>query len=127
MEAAVRSRDEDEELHRSTKKVKETHRVDNNSDGTSPRSKGRRSFYKERLIGEIPGAYEQAFNFENEMDMVADSDDESFDLAAGIAAVNLTGASKYQISMDKCTNSQSSWQDCGILVPHLTYHEHVET
>jgi len=49
VEAVVRSMEEDEELQLSTKKVKETHKADNNSDGISPRSKGRRSFYKERL------------------------------------------------------------------------------
>ena len=58
IEAAMRLREEDEELQRSTKKYKETHRVDNNSEDVSPCLEGKRSSYKEKLTGKIPGAYE---------------------------------------------------------------------
>lgn len=52
-------------------------------------SKGGARSYKDKLIGEIPGAYEQAFGFKSIMDEGVESDDETTDLNAGIAAVNL--------------------------------------
>lgn len=91
-EAAVRSREEDEELQRSTKKIKEAHLADN-----SPGPNGRRISSKDRLTGEIPGAYEKAFSFDNAKEDEIESDGESSDLAAGIAAVNLSGARKVSI------------------------------
>nr|POE64124.1 hypothetical protein CFP56_08495 [Quercus suber]POF10140.1 hypothetical protein CFP56_74779 [Quercus suber] len=91
-EAAIRSRKEDEELQRSTKKVKEAHYAI-----TSPRAEERRTSYKERLTGEILSAYEEAFSFEYGMETEVESDNESSDLAAGIVAVNLSGARKANI------------------------------
>lgn len=52
-------------------------------------SEGGARSYKDKLIGEIPGAYEQAFGFKSIMDESVESDDETADLNAGIAAVNL--------------------------------------
>ena len=98
MEAPVRSREKDDELQRSTKKTKEIHRTDSLSDGTSPQSEGKKSSYKERLTGTIPGAYERAFRFEHDMETEVESEDESSNLAAGIAAVNLSGARKASIT-----------------------------
>ena len=97
MEAHIRSREEDDELQRSTNKTKENHRTDSLSDDTFPRSEGKRSSYKERLTGTILGAYERAFRFEHHMEIEVESDDESSDLAAGIATVNLSGARKASI------------------------------
>ena len=97
MEAPIRSREEDDELQCSTNKTKENHRTDSLSDDTSPRSEGKRSSYKERLTGTILGAYERAFRFEHDMEIEVESDDESSDLAAGIATVNLSGARKASI------------------------------
>lgn len=54
----MRSREEDEELQRSTKKVKENHR--NGAFGP----KEMEGSYKAKLPGEIPRAYEQAFKFD---------------------------------------------------------------
>ena len=48
-------------------------------------------------MGEIPGAYEQAFVFENDMETEAKSDNETSDLKAGIAIVNLSGERKASI------------------------------
>ena len=90
--AVLRSREEDEELQRSNKKVKVVHSTNN-----SLRAEDRRSSFKERLIDEILGAYEEAFNFENGMETEVESDDESSDLAAGIVAVNLSEAKKASI------------------------------
>ena len=88
-EAAIRSREEDEELQRSTKKVKESHRANAMLTSTPHSPEGSQKSYKERLIGEIPGAYEEAFRFKASMDTEVESDDESLDLVAGIVAVNL--------------------------------------
>lgn len=95
--AEPRSREEDEELQRSTKKVKESHRACNTPAGTPLSPEGNRMSYKERLTGEIPGAYEEAFSFEASMDTEVESDDESSDLAAGIVAVNLSGVKKVRM------------------------------
>ena len=59
-EAAVRAREEDEELERSTKKVKENHSQGTTSCPISPRTdrRGGGFSYKEKLVGEIPGAFE---------------------------------------------------------------------
>ena len=53
--------------------------------------------YKEKLLGEIPGAYEQAFVFEYDMETEPESDDETSDSEVGIAAVNLSGDRKASI------------------------------
>lgn len=97
-EAAIRSREEDEELERSTKKVKEHHSQRTSSTLSSPRAGwGGGVSYKEKLLGEIRRAYEQAFVFENYMDTEAESDDETSNLESGIAAVNLSGKRKASI------------------------------
>lgn len=93
-EAVIRSREEDEELQRSTKKVKESHRANAMLTSTPHSPEGSQKSYKERLIGEIPGAYEEAFRFKASMDTEVESDDESLDLVAGVVAVNLSGARK---------------------------------
>ena len=95
-EAAIRSREGDEELQHSTKKVKENHNNVNRPDNTSPQVGERRDSYKERLTGEVPGAYEP-FKFEHDMETEVEYDDESSDIAMGIAAVNLYGARKANI------------------------------
>lgn len=46
-------------------------------------SEGGARSYKDKLIGEIPGAYEQAFGFKSIMDEGVESDDETADLNAG--------------------------------------------
>ena len=93
-EAAIRSREEDEELQQSTKKVKESHRASTTLTSTPHSPKGSQKSYKERLIGEIPCAYEEAFRFKASMDTEVESDDENLDLVTGIVAVNLSGARK---------------------------------
>lgn len=83
-EAVVRSREEDE-LQRSNRKVKEVHCTNN-----CPRAEELRNSYKERLTGEIPGAYKEAFSFENGMETEIEFDYESSDLATSTDAVNLS-------------------------------------
>ena len=96
-EVGVQSREEDEELQRSTKKVKEFHRLGGHQDSSplSPMSGG--ASYKARLLREVAGAYEQAFEFNSDMDMGAKSNDEVSDLSVAIGAVNLFGERKQNI------------------------------
>nr|POE84107.1 hypothetical protein CFP56_65319 [Quercus suber] len=98
-EAAVQSREEDEELERSTKKVKENHSQGTTSCPASLRTDGRGGgfSYKEKLVREIPGAFEQAFAFENDMETEVESNDETLNIEVGIAAVNLLGERKASI------------------------------
>ena len=59
----VRSREEDEELQRSSKKVKEHHHGKSVQAPHGLGTRGAGFWYKETLIGELPGAFEQAFDF----------------------------------------------------------------
>nr|POE45152.1 hypothetical protein CFP56_28445 [Quercus suber] len=79
------SREEEAELARSNKKVKDSHHTefkDGASEGSLPRDSQdvwslSKSSFKDKLIGEIPGAYTQAFEFSNLMDSDAESYDEA--------------------------------------------------
>ena len=96
-DAPVRSREEDEELQRSTKKVKENHRVKPAQEPDGLGVGGVSFSYKESLVGELPGAFEQAFDFNHEMDFDAISDDEFENLPPGEVAVKLFGERKNKI------------------------------
>lgn len=86
----MRTREEDEELQRSTKKVKENHKIGHSHEDASHKSEGGRNSYKDNLIGEVSGAFEQAFLSKEEMDAGTKSDCEESDLTAGVVAVNLS-------------------------------------
>ena len=92
----VRSREENEELQRSTKKVKEGHRGKSVQEPHGLGTGGGFS-YKETLIGELPGAFEQAFDFNHEMEFDATSDDEFDNLPPGEVVVKLSGERKNKI------------------------------
>lgn len=53
--------------------------------------------YRDKLLGEIPGAFEQAFDSGCSMESEAESDDEFSDLLLGEKAVKLFGSTKYWI------------------------------
>lgn len=53
--------------------------------------------YRDKLLGEIPGAFEQAFNSDCSMESEAESDDEFSDLLLGEKAVKLSSSTKYRI------------------------------
>lgn len=53
--------------------------------------------FKEKLVGEIPGAYTQAFNFAELMEDNVESDDEVEQLREGMAAVKFTKEFKMHI------------------------------
>lgn len=97
-ESAVRSREEDDELQRSTKKVKENSRDRESLEQHSSKLGGDGISYNEKLIGDIPGAFEQAFNFENGMEAAIESDKEEEDgLLPGEVVVKLCGVGKAMI------------------------------
>lgn len=84
-----RSREEEIELQRSTKKVKE----DNPpiSSPSSPTNNGNEPFYyKAKLVGGIPEAYAQTFNFHVNLDKNSYSDDEVENLFEGVVAIKLS-------------------------------------
>lgn len=97
MESAFRSREEDYELQCSTKKVKENHCMDSpRYDATSLPQK-ESSSYKEKLVGEIPGAFERAFDVGPNMEIEAESDDELADLPTGEKVVKFSRDMKAKI------------------------------
>ena len=96
-EATVRSREEDEELQQSTKKVKENHSLGTRHNTLGPSSEGGSKSYKEKLLGEIPRAFEQAFDFGFNMEMEVESDEEFSDLPLGEKAVKFSGKMKAKI------------------------------
>lgn len=76
------------ELARSNKKVKDIHHANFNEDTranpfpsrvSSPSSQGKKSF-RDKLIGEIPGAYAEAFDLADQMEEDPDSDDDKVDI-----------------------------------------------
>ena len=46
--------------------------------------------FKDKLLGEIPGAYNQAFAFDGKIEADIDSDEEVEELREGFAAVKLS-------------------------------------
>ena len=99
------SREEEGELRRSTKKAKESHtsepptdvKQQGNSSFTPFGAQGPNISFKDKLIGEIPGAYTQAFDFtryiENEMEAEATVEV----IREGSATVNLSKETKQRI------------------------------
>ncbi|XP_050260020.1 uncharacterized protein LOC126705116 [Quercus robur] len=100
------SSEEEAELERSNKKVKDvrhagfsvSHDSSFQSQGrlNSP-SHGEKSSFKDKLLGEIPGAYNQAFAFEEHMEADIESDEELEELREGFAAVKLSKGVKHRI------------------------------
>ena len=92
------TREEEAELSRSTKKVKDVHHAKFN-DGSSESGQSHdlqnawgaaRKTFKEKLEGVIPGAYAKAFDFSDLLDKEAELDDEVEELREGLVAVKLT-------------------------------------
>ena len=96
-ESAIRSREEDEELQQSTKKVKESHWLRQSHENPPYLNQGGSGSYKEKLIGEILGAFEKAFAFEANMEIEVESDDEFFELPSSELAVKLSETTKARI------------------------------
>ena len=76
-----RSREEDAELQRSTKKVKETE----GSPGF-----GATTSYRDKLMGAIPGAFAQAFKLDTRVESFPEPIEEVGDLSDGLLAIRLS-------------------------------------
>nr|POE68955.1 hypothetical protein CFP56_69614 [Quercus suber] len=92
-----RSSEESDALERSTKKFKDNHCDEEGHSGNSETNAYTFRSYKDKLVGDIPGAYEQAFGFEASMEDEADSDCEESSLCEGMVAVSLSKEEKVKI------------------------------
>ena len=93
------SLEEENELARSTKKVKDSHFGDPGERNIHPggfNSSSKLSF-KDKLVGDIPRAYAQAFDFSDNMDAELDSDEELEGICEGMAAVRLSRETKQRV------------------------------
>lgn len=105
MEVLSLSREEQAKLIRSNKKVKDVTHADFRDGqallpssprfGNEPLSQA--SSFKDKLIGEIPGAFTQAFNFGELMEEEVDSDKEVEVLREGLAAMRFSKDLKQEI------------------------------
>ena len=103
----ILSREEEAELARSNKKVKDYHQAgfDDESSEGSPHQLVQDTWahskvsFKDKLVGQIPGAFVQAFDLSDQMDAEVDSDDEdpTERLREGLVAVKLTRETKMRI------------------------------
>ena len=92
------SREEEAELRRSTKKAKETHQAGVYSEArllgsntyTPPGRHEEKTSFKDRLLGEIPGAYMQAFDFSEYVEKEVEQEANVESISEGFAAVNLS-------------------------------------
>nr|POF08943.1 uncharacterized protein CFP56_22816 [Quercus suber] len=92
-----RSSEESDALERSTKKFKDNHCEEEYQSGYAGSTENAFRSYKDKLVGDIPGAYEQAFGFDAFMEDEADSDCEETSLCEGMVAVSLSKEEKVRI------------------------------
>nr|POF08977.1 hypothetical protein CFP56_14921 [Quercus suber] len=105
MSAPFLSREEEAELARSNKKVKDIRhagfdcnmREDQSSYPLSQGSVSHPLSFRDKLVGVIPGAYVQAFNFTEQMEANEDSNSEINDLRDGLIAVKFPRELKSRI------------------------------
>lgn len=91
--------EEENELVRSTKKVKDSHHA---IDERRSMRDGEPSYppklsFKDKLVGEIPGAYSQAIAFTGQMEANLDSDEKIEEIREGFASVCLSKETKQHI------------------------------
>nr|XP_023923989.1 uncharacterized protein LOC112035390 [Quercus suber]POE96202.1 uncharacterized protein CFP56_71380 [Quercus suber] len=99
------SREEQEELVQSNKKFKDVRHADYNErqgSGSSSPNQGQGIWnelgsFKDRLIGDIPSAYTQAFSFGETMEDDEESDEEVENLREGLVAIRFSRGFKKQI------------------------------
>nr|POE53002.1 uncharacterized protein CFP56_06863 [Quercus suber] len=113
MKPRTLSREEEAELVRSNKKVKDSHHAEFNegpSDGSSPRNSHSHwnqstASFRDKLVGEIPGAFAQAFDFTDQMEADSDSENDEEDineLRAGLVAIKLSKDTKKRLRERWC-------------------------
>lgn len=102
MNARPLSCEEEAELVRSNKKIKDRHHASFNN-GYDPEKETSSSHghlshqvlsFKEKLVGDIPGAYTQAFDLSEALESNVESGDEMVDLREGVATVKLSSTTK---------------------------------
>ena len=102
----VLSSEEEVELKRSNKKVKVVHQaillaIHESSSQFQERSEApcreENSSFRDKLLGEIPGAYNQAFAFDGKMEAETESNGEVEELKEGFAALKLSKDVKHRI------------------------------
>ena len=109
MTTRMLSRQEEAELARSNKKVKDINHAEFN-EGTNEGSPSRNNYsqgnqngvsFKDKLIGEIPRAFAQAFDFIDQMDTESDSDideeETTKELRQDMVAIKLSKDTKRRI------------------------------
>ena len=79
-EATVRSREEDDVLQWSIKKVKEIHQDHVGHEPLLPNLDVEGRSYRDNPVGACPGAFEKAFDFGNAIEMEAETDEADEDL-----------------------------------------------
>lgn len=92
-----RSSEESDALERNTKKFKENHCVEYQHSGNSGVEANAFRSYKDKLVRDILGVYEQAFGFDASMEEEADSDCEESCLCKGMVAISLSKEEKTRI------------------------------
>ena len=92
-----KSSEENDALERSTKKFKDNHGEEEAQSGKFETNANAFRSYKDKLVGDIPRAYEQAFGFYAFMEDEADSDCEESSLCEGMVAVSLSKEEKVRI------------------------------
>nr|POE69940.1 uncharacterized protein CFP56_57744 [Quercus suber] len=109
MSAPFLSREEEAELAWSNKKVKDI----SHADFDSQMNEGQASFsprqgvtrhplsFRDKLVGEIPGAKSQAFNFTEILDAEEESDSEMSELRDGLLAIKFTKEQKCRFRSDQ--------------------------
>ncbi len=94
----MRDNEEEDTLSRSMKKYKDRHEsLDGNNKNNEETFVSSSRSYKDRLVGTIPGAYEQAFGFVSSMQDDEDSDDEEIEPDEGCVVVGLSQEEKLRI------------------------------
>lgn len=89
-----RSKEEEDTPRRSTKKFKEYHHVVGSNGQTSIATQ---SNYRDKLLGMIPRAFEQAFGFESAMQEDLESDTEEKNIREGCTKVCFSKEEKARI------------------------------
>lgn len=90
------SHDEEDELVQSNKKVKDSHcaNEDNSSSWDGVSAYPSKLSFRDKLVGEILGAYFQSIDLSKYMDAESDSDEEVEEVREGIASVSLSKETK---------------------------------
>lgn len=92
-----RSVEERDTLERSTKKFMDHHIPDEGIHEANENGKNLFKSYKDKLVGDILGAYEQSFGFDDNMDKEAESNAEEDNLCEGMVAISLSKEEKTRI------------------------------